>query len=668
MNLVIVESPAKGKTIEGYLGQGYKVLASYGHIRDLPKGKLGVNEKSLEPEYVIPTKSRKQVTTLKKEVKKADKVILATDEDREGEAIAWHLLYALEILSDKPEGNNQKPYERITFHEITKDAIQEALKNPRKINQNLVDAQQARRVLDRLVGYSLSPLLWKKVRKGLSAGRVQSVALRLIVEREREIESFKPEEFWEIIARLSSQNNQKAAEFDAKLIKKEGKKIEINNKEMADEVIAELEGADYKVADIVKREQKRNPFPPFTTSSLQQEAARKLYFSAKKTMMLAQKLYEGINLPQEGPTGLITYMRTDSVNLASSAVSEAREVIKNEYGSEYLPEKPRIYKSKKGAQEAHEAIRPTRLKRKPATLKAVLEPDLYKLYDLIWKRTIASQMSPEILNLTRVDIEAGKYLLRANGKEIKFDGFSKVYFEGSKKRVAEENEEKALPKLQKNESCHLISLTPNQKFTQPPARYTEASLVKALEENGIGRPSTYAPTISTIKERGYVGVEKRRLFPQKIGFIVNDLLVDNFPEVIDIKFTARIEEKLDKIAEGKIGWKDPVKEFWEPFSKDIKNKEEEIEKIDLSMETDEKCEKCGKPLIIKEGRYGKFYACSGFPECKNTKPYLEKTGQKCPKCKEGDVIVKSTKKGRIFWGCSRYPECDWASWQQPKND
>jgi len=661
MNLVIVESPAKGKTIESYLGKGYKVVASFGHIRDLPKGNIGIDPENLEPKYVIPTKSRKQVTLLKKESAQAEKIILATDEDREGEAIAWHIVKALDL------DENNKKRERIVFHEITKEAITKAIKEPREINKDLVDAQQARRVLDRLVGYNLSPLLWKKIRRGLSAGRVQSVALRLIVDREREIEAFKKDEYWEIETLLKTNTSDNEV-FNASLIKKEGKKVEIVNGSEAKKIVEDLEDATYTVTDIVKTQKKRNPSPPFTTSSLQQEAARKLYFSAKKTMMVAQKLYEGIKVPGEGSVGLITYMRTDSMNLSNQSLSEIRGLITNKYGQNYLPEKPRYFKSKKGAQEAHEAIRPTSVKRTPESLKDTLTPDMFKLYQLIWNRTVASQMSSEILDLVRLDITAKKYLLRANGKQVKFNGFSRVYFEGSKKKQLISNKEVILPDLKVKDNCLLQEIIPNQKFTQPPARFTEASLVKTLEENGIGRPSTYAPTISTIKDRGYVKVEERKLVPQKIGFLVSDMLVENFPEIVDIKFTATMEEDLDKIAEGKLDWKEPVSKFWKPFSKEIEEKQEKIEKINMDVATDEVCEKCSKPLVLKEGRFGKFYACTGFPECKNTKPYLDKTGQKCPECKEGDVIIKNTKRGRTFWGCSRYPDCKWASWQPPKSE
>lgn len=666
MNLVIVESPAKAKTIEGYLGKDYKVLASFGHIRDLPKSKLGIDTETFEPEYIIPVKSRKQVTLLRKEAAAADKIILATDEDREGEAIAWHISQALGLANSKNQKTNYK-YERITFHEITKEAIVESTKNPRTIDQNLVDAQQARRILDRLVGYNLSPLLWKKIRRGLSAGRVQSVALRLIVEREREIEAFKKDEYWEIFAELGKSQDTNS-NFQAKLLKYKNKNFKISNQKEADEALEYLKEQSFIVSDIVKSEKKRQPSPPFTTSTLQQEAARKLGFSAKKTMVVAQKLYEGQKVPGEGSQGLITYMRTDSLNLSAQAVVEARDIIATKYGKEYLPETARLYRSKKGAQEAHEAIRPTKFSRHPEALKDHLEPDLFKLYRLIWNRAMASQMNPEVLDLLRVDVEAGEYLLRANGKHVKFDGFSRVYLSGSKDFQKNLNKEVELPPLELKEVCNLLGLKPEQKFTQPPARYSEASLVKALEENGIGRPSTYAPTISTIKDRGYVVVENKYLVPQQVGFLVNDMLVKHFPTIVDVEFTAQMEESLDTIADGKTEWKKPIRDFWGPFSKLIATGEESIEKIDLTEETDEVCEKCGKPMIIKHGRFGKFMACSGFPDCKNAKPLLNKTGQKCPECKEGDVITRKTKRGRTFWGCSNYPDCKWASWEPPKSE
>lgn len=678
MNLVIVESPAKAKTIEGYLGKNYKVLSSYGHLRDLPKSELGVNLETFDPKYVIPTKSRKTVTALKKEAAAAQKVILATDEDREGEAISWHIVQAISHDNVKcqiacperePNGSNVKNFERIVFHEITKGAILDAIKNPRGINQDLVDAQQGRRVLDRLVGYNLSPLLWKKVRRGLSAGRVQSVAVKLIVDREREIEAFKPEEYWEVYAilRRSLDDARDDNNFEAKLTKRDGQNFEIKNKNETDKVLADVKKEKFLVDKVEKKEQKKNPSPPFITSTLQREAANKLYFSAKKTMALAQKLYEGMSVPGEGSVGLITYMRTDSTNLSSQALNETRGYIKNNFGDTYLPESPRVFKKAKAAQEAHEAIRPTSFARTPEKLKEVLEPDALKLYELIWKRALASQMAEAVYALTGVDIKNGAYTFRANGRTVKFDGFTKLYVSGGEDKIAEEQKEIKLPNLAEGDECKLIKIDPQQKFTKPPARYSEASLIKTLEENGIGRPSTYAPTLSTIKDRGYVRLENRYFVPEEVGYVVNDMLVENFPEIVNVDFTVKMEEELDEVAEGKIEWKQPIREFWEPFSKELTDKHETIEKVNMDVETDEKCEKCGKPMVIKTGRFGKFMACTGFPECKTTKSIVEKAAGKCPECKEGDIVIKRTKRGKTFWGCSRFPECNWASWKAPEN-
>lgn len=667
MKLVIVESPAKAKTIEGYLGKDYKVLASFGHIRDLPKSKLGVDLETFEPEYIIPTKARKRATELKKEAQKADEIVLATDEDREGEAIAWHLKYVTQAPEEK--------YKRITFHEITKDAILDAVKNPRELKDCLVDAQQGRRVLDRLVGYNLSPLLWKKIRRGLSAGRVQSIAVKLIVDREREIKDFIPKEYWEMFVNLERSREAATGKellgnarsrFEAKLTKKNDENIEVNSKEESDKILSEIKGKKFIVSKVEEKEQKRNPFGPFTTSTLQQESARKLRYSAKKTMVLAQKLYEGVSYGKEGSVGLITYMRTDSLNLSAQAITQAREYIKENFGKEYLPDSPRLYKKKKGAQEAHEAIRPTSLMRTPEKVKEFLAADEYKLYELIWKRTIASQMTEQVLSLMGVDIKVGDYTFRANGRKVKFKGFAKVYMES--KDDESDEKEFILPTLKEGDECELKEIRPEQKFTKPPARYSEATLVKTLEENGIGRPSTYAPTLSTIKDRGYVRLENRYFVPEEVGYVVNDMLVENFPQIVNLDFTAKMEEELDEVAEGCRNWKEPIKEFWIPFSKDLAEKGESIEKINMDEETSEICEKCGKPMVIKTGRFGRFLACTGFPDCKNTKAIKNKTGQKCPTCKEGDIVVKKTKRGKTFWGCSRYPDCDWASWEAPKSE
>jgi DNA topoisomerase-1 len=647
MKLVIVESPAKGKTIEKYLGPEYKVLASFGHVRDLPKKELGVDvERNFKPKYVIIPKAKKVISFLKKEAKEADSVILATDFDREGEAIAWHLL---ESLSPKSYHLNPK---RITFSEITKEAIQNALKNPRDIDIKLVNAQQARRILDRLVGYKLSPFLWKKVAQGLSAGRVQSVAVRLVVEREREIKNFKPEEYWRIVATLLK---PKTKEFDAVLIKKDDKpigKLSIKTKADADKMLDDLKGAEYKVKKIERGEKNIYPYPPFITSTLQQEAFRKFGFSAKKTMFLAQQLYE---------KGLISYHRTDSTNLSQLALNSIRKYIKQNFGEKYLPEKARFYKTKVlKAQEAHEAIRPTYIK--ISNLKSQisnLTEDHQKLYDLIWRRTLACQMKEAILDTQKVEIDAQNYTFLAEGQKIKFDGFLKVY--------PLSIQEIDLPLLSINEILKLIKLNKEQHFTQPPKRYTEATLIKELEKEGIGRPSTYAPILSTIQERGYVGKNGPYLFPKEIGFIVNDLLVKHFPSIVDLKFTASMEEELDEIAEGRKKYEQVCQDFWLPFSKTLSQKEKEIDKKEITEEeTNEVCEKCGSKMVVKLGRYGKFLSCSNFPACKNTRPFIKLTGTKCPKCKKGEVVERINKKGQIFYGCSRYPECDYTSGEKPR--
>ena len=665
MKLVIVESPTKAKTISRFLGRDFKVESSYGHVRDLPKSTLGIDvEKTFEPKYVIPTKSRKQVNLLKKEAEGADKIILATDEDREGEAIAWHLIAALG-LENRP-GNK---IERIVFHEITEKAIKEALKNPRELDLKLINAQQARRILDRIVGYKLSPFLWKKVYRGLSAGRVQSVAVRLIAEREREIQNFKPEEYWTISANLKKTDTKE--EFEANLAKKDGAaidKFDIKTKADADKIANELERQEWRVLGVEKKAVSKNPWPPFTTSTLQQEAFRRLGFSAKQTMRLAQQLYEGVELGEEA-TGLITYMRTDSLNLSEDSLASAKEYLAREVGEKYALPSPRRFKTKsKGAQEAHEAIRPSDPARTPESVKPFLDQKQYRLYDLIWRRFTASQMPQALFDATSVDIkaglpaQAGDYTFRANGQTLKFDGFLKIY--------PLKFTELSLPELKLEDELELVKLRPAQHFTEPPPRFSEASLIKILEKNGIGRPSTYAPTISTIQERGYVKKnEKRQLEPSEVGFIVNDMLVEHFPEIVDIQFTAKMEEELDEIALGKKEWLPLIKEFYEPFSKHLAEKYESVEKQEFNENTDEVCEKCGKPMIIKRGRFGKFLACSGFPECKNTKNLppvsLHLT---CPKCKEGEIVERSTRRGRMFYGCSRYPKCDFASWQRPSGE
>ncbi len=657
MKLIIVESPTKSKTLAKFLGKDYETISSYGHIRDLPKSELGVDvEHDFKPKYVIPIKARPKVKLLKEAAKKAELIILATDPDREGEAIAWHIFQILD--STKTEN-----YQRVAFHEITKSAIEEALKNPRQIDMKLVNAQQARRILDRLVGYKLSPFLWKKVVKGLSAGRVQSVTVRLIIDKEREIKDFKPEEYWSIEAKLQKQN--KKDEFVARLIKKDEKaipKLGIKTQKEADEILKDLNGATYKIISVISKEVQRYPSPPFTTSTLQQEAARKLGFSAKQTMRIAQQLYEGIKIGQEGLIGLITYHRTDSLNLSSQALKTAQEFIKNTFGQNYALASPRVYRTKtKGAQEAHEAIRPTQAIHQPEDMKQYLNTYQYKLYNLIWCRFIACQMSAALLEATTIDIQAKNYILRATGSVIKFDGFLKIYPTKFKENI--------LPSLTKNELLKLIKLFSEQHFTQPPARYNEASLIKILEEYGIGRPSTYAPIISTIQERGYIEKnEQRKFIPTEIGFLVNDILVKNFPKIVDIEFTAQMENDLDKIAAGKEEWVTIVSNFYQPFHDNLLEKYETVEKKKLEEPTDKKCPKCGKPIIIKLGRFGKFYACSGFPECKYTEPIIISTGVKCPKCNQGKIIEKKTKKGKIFYSCSRYPKCDFALWDKPTGE
>ena len=653
MNLIIVESPTKSKTIAKFLGKGYKVLSSFGHVRDLPKNDLGVDiEKDFTPKYVIPVKAKKIISGLKKENKKAEKTILATDEDREGEAIAWHLS---EVLGLK------KP-ERIVFHEITKRAIEDAIKNPRQIDMNLVNAQQARRILDRIVGYKLSPFLWKKVVKGLSAGRVQSVAVRLVAEREKEIENFIKEEYWQIDALLKKQeieNEKRNNELAALLVKKDGKvipKLGIKTKKETEEILKDLEGAEYKVADVEKKEVKRNPLSPFTTSVLQQEAWKKFRYPAKFTMRIAQSLYEN---------GHITYHRTDSVSISQFALLSAEKFIIDNYGKNYWAGYRKQYKSKGKTQEAHESIRPTRPDFSPKNLggQAFFQnKNEEKLYDLIWRRFIACQMAQAVFDSTSVDISAKNYVFRANGQILKFDGFLKIY--------PMKFEQTDLPLLEKDEILELIKLSPSQHSTEPPARYSEATLIKALEENGIGRPSTYAPILSIIQERNYIEKnEERRFKPTEIGTIVNDLLTKHFPEIVDIDFTAKLEKELDEIAEGKDTFVKTCKDFYTPFAKNLKEKYDNVSKEDTVIKTTKKCPKCGSPLIERLGRFGRFYACSKFPKCRYTEP-LEKNilGIKCPKCEKGEIVEKRTKSKKIFYGCNKWPECDFALWDKPLNE
>jgi DNA topoisomerase-1 len=662
-SLVIVESPAKAKTIAKYLGKDYTVKASVGHVMDLPKSKLGVDiEKDFEPSYIQIKGKGPVVKELKAAAKKADRILLATDPDREGEAIAYHVA---EVLSGSSK--TAEVY-RVLFNEITKKAILQSIEHPGKIDIDKVDAQQARRVLDRLVGYQISPILWKKVRRGLSAGRVQSVALRLICEREEEIKAFVPEEFWSLTALLEG---KLPPQFEAKLLKKDEEKLKVKNNDEVQKILVGLQGATYSVSKIDKKERRRNPVPPFTTSKLQQEGGRKLGFTSKRTMGIAQSLYEGVDLGKEGTVGLITYMRTDSTRVGKEAQDEAREFIVNKYGKDYLPEKPPVYASAKSAQEAHEAIRPTSVLREPDAIRQYLEPDQYKLYKLIWNRFVASQMNPAVIDQTSVDVKAGDYTFRATGSVVKFPGFMAVYMEEKSEDQTpseEENGEAVLPPLNEGETLSLIKLDPKQHFTQPPPRFSEALLVKTLEEKGIGRPSTYAAIISTIQERDYVNKVENKFRPTELGFLVNDLLVNHFPEVMDVAFTAKMEEELDKIEEGHMRWVDAVRDFYKPFSESLEKAQAEMKNFKAEqVPTDIACEKCGKPMVVKWGRNGQFLACSGYPDCKTTRPFVrnengvveaapeETTDEKCPKCGSAMMI----KRGRFgkFLACSRYPEC-----------
>ena len=702
-SLVIVESPAKAKTINKILGRDYTVKASVGHIKNLPEKKLGIDiDKGFKPEYVLIKGKEKVVKELKKAAKDAHYVYLAPDPDREGEAIAWH-------IAEEINGYEKSIY-RVTFNEITKKAVTEAFQNPGKINMALVEAQQARRVLDRLVGYSLSPLLWKKVARGLSAGRVQSVALRLVVERENEINAFKPEEYWHITVEL--QGSVPPA-FSAKLLKIGKDKAKLTNETQAKAVLKALEGSTYTVDQIEKKNKRRSPFPPFITSTLQQEAARKLRFATKKTMSVAQQLYEGIELGDQGAIGLITYMRTDSVRVAEEAMVEARTFIEEKYGKDYVPKKPNAYKSKGSAQEGHEAVRPTYITRTPESLKPFLSADQLKLYTLIWKRFLASQMSHARLEVTSVDIKASDYIFRASGTVVKFPGFMTLYMESTDEQ--DEKEEGILPPLTVGEILKLLKITPSQHFTQPPPRYTEASLVKELDAKGIGRPSTYAYILSTIQERKYVEKLENKFKPTELGILVCNLLVEKFPDLMDVGFTAKMEDKLDSIELGKYKWTDVLQDFYIPFDKTLNTVLNDKGRLIEDIPTEVKCEKCGSPMVIKMGRYGKFLACSGYPGCKNTRPLenekdnyndmpqnSQETDEKCPKCGSsmvvkrgrfgpflacsaypecktaksfsigvkcpkcgGDITQKRSKKGRIFYGCSNYPSCDFVTWQKP---
>ncbi len=651
--LIIVESPAKANTIKKFLGGNTKVVASMGHIRDLPKSKLGVNvEKNFEPEYINIRGKGDLIKNLKKEAKSAKKVYLATDPDREGEAIAWHLAHILEMEDTKGS--------RVTFNEITKTAVQKAIKEPRDIDKNLVDAQQARRVLDRIVGYKISPVLWKKVQKGLSAGRVQSVAVKLIVDREEEIERFIPQEYWNIFATLQDQKSKK--EFEAKFYGKGGKKLELNSKADVDEILKETEKARFIISEIKRGEKKRTPAPPFTTSTMQQEASRKLGFTLKKTMSVAQGLYEGINIPEKGTVGLITYMRTDSTRISEEARQAARKHIVGMYGEDYYEN--RYYRTNKEAQDAHEGIRPTYAELEPDSIKEALNKDQYKLYKLIYNRFMASQMSAAIYDTMSVNIKANDYDFKASGQNLKFKGFMTLYVEGTDSK--EEVEQGMLPSVEENEEVKKQKLDPKQSFTEPPPRYTEASLVKALEEKGIGRPSTYSPTITTILERRYIEKEQKQLIPTELGKIVNKLLVENFGDIVNVEFTANIENKFDNIAEGKQEWKQIIAEFYGPFEQEVEKVEKELEHVTLEPEvSDVKCELCGRMMVYKYGRFGKFLACPGYPECKNTKPIVQTIDTPCPKC-GGKIQVRKTKRRRNYYICENNPKfCDYISWNKP---
>ncbi|MEC0366276.1 type I DNA topoisomerase [Bacillus subtilis] len=651
--LVIVESPAKAKTIERYLGKKYKVKASMGHVRDLPKSQMGVDiEQNFEPKYITIRGKGPVLKELKTAAKKAKKVYLAADPDREGEAIAWHLAHSLDL-----DLNSDC---RVVFNEITKDAIKESFKHPRMINMDLVDAQQARRILDRLVGYKISPILWKKVKKGLSAGRVQSVALRLIIDREKEINDFKPEEYWTIDGTfLKGQET-----FEASFFGKNGKKLPLNSEADVKEILSQLKGNQYTVEKVTKKERKRNPALPFTTSTLQQEAARKLNFRAKKTMMIAQQLYEGIDLGREGTVGLITYMRTDSTRISNTAVDEAAAFIDQTYGKEFLGGKRKPAKKNENAQDAHEAIRPTSVLRKPSELKAVLGRDQMRLYKLIWERFVASQMAPAVLDTMSVDLTKNGLTFRANGSKVKFSGFMKVYVEGKDDQM--EEKDRMLPDLQEGDTVLSKDIEPEQHFTQPPPRYTEARLVKTLEERGIGRPSTYAPTLDTIQRRGYVALDNKRFVPTELGQIVLDLIMEFFPEIINVEFTAKMERDLDHVEEGNTEWVKIIDNFYTDFEKRVKKAESEMKEVEIEPEyAGEDCELCSSPMVYKMGRYGKFLACSNFPDCRNTKPIVKQIGVKCPSCGEGNIVERKSKKKRVFYGCDRYPDCEFVSWDKP---
>ena len=651
--LIIVESPSKANTIKKFLGSNVKVVASMGHVRDLPKSKLGIDvEHDFEPQYINIRGKANLINSLKKDAKNAKVVYLATDPDREGEAIAWHLAYLLGIPEDAVC--------RVTFNEITKETVKESMKKPRKIDKNLTDAQQARRVLDRIVGYKISPILWKKVKRGLSAGRVQSVAVKLIVDRENEIENFIPEEYWNILATLSKNDDK----FIARFYGKDGKKVELHKKEEVNEILQNLKNAKYIVTDVKKGEKKRTPAPPFTTSTMQQEASRKLSFPIRKTMQVAQRLYEGVKVADRGTVGLITYMRTDSTRISEEARNAAKVHITNKYGANYYEN--RYYKTKAGAQDAHEGIRPTYVDLEPEKIKDSLTPDEFKLYRLIYNRFIASQMAPAVYDTISANIDANNYNFRASGQTLKFKGFMTLYVEDRDDK-SNEDEESHMPDLVKDEEVKKEKIDAKQSFTEPPPRYTEASLVKALEEKGIGRPSTYATIISTILDRRYVQKEQKQLVPTDLGKVVNKLLTENFKEIINVEFTADIENQFDEIAEGKEPWKQVIREFYTPFEQEVEKVDKELEHVKLEEEvTDIPCEKCGRMMVVKYGKYGKFLACPGYPECKNVKPFVEKIDVPCPVC-GGEVHVRKTKRGKKYYICENNPKsCNYISWNKPK--
>ncbi len=657
-DLVIVESPAKAKTIKKYLGKDYEVVASMGHVRDLPKARLSVDIKNnFAPKYDIIKGKEKLVKELKALADKSDCVYLATDPDREGEAISWHLAYILGLPEDYCR--------RVEFNEITKTGVQNGMSNPRSINTDLVNAQQARRILDRLVGYKLSPFISQKIRRGLSAGRVQSVALRIIVDRENEIRKFKPEEYWTVDAKFIPKGSRKS--FSATLYSDKNGKLKIQNAEQADKIEADLEGAQYVVTKVKHGTRKKSPAPPFITSTLQQEASRKLGFQSRRTMKVAQELYEGVDIEGMGATGLITYMRTDSLRISNVAIAEVTKYIEQAYGSDYLPDKPRFFKSRKNAQDGHEAIRPSMPSLEPDKIKSSLTSDQYKLYKLIWSRFTASQMAECVQKTTQADIEANGYTFKASGYYVSFPGFTALYVEGK-----DEAEEKSsqLPELEKDMPVRLKELKKNQHFTQPPARYTEASLIKTLEEYGIGRPSTYAATITTLTSREYVKREAKTLVPTELGEVITKLMKERFPNIVNVKFTAQMEEELDSVESGDVRWDELLAEFYSDFEQTLKDAKSDMEGVKLKLkedETDIVCEKCGRKMVVKVGRYGKFIACPGYPDCKNIKKFVEKTGTVCPKC-GGDIIVKHTKSKRVFYGCSNYPQCDFVSWNEPTNE